>query len=54
MALCYIFMIFSPTEIKESILGILTKISLNLNQFPLIPPNFEGNKNLRFWGKREE
>ena len=34
------------------ILGVLTKNSLNLNLFPPIPPNFEGNKNLRFWGKK--
>ena len=41
-------------DIKWGILGILTKISLNLNPFPPIPLNFEGNKNLRFWGKMEE
>ena len=35
-------------DIKGGILEILTKISLNLNPFPPIPPNFEGNKNLRF------
>ena len=29
-------------------------MSLNLNSFPSIPPNFEGNKNLRFWEKMEE
>ena len=39
---------------QRGILGVLTKISLNLNTFPPIPPNFEGNKNLRFRGKREE
>ena len=30
------------------ILGVLVKKSLNLILFPLIPPNFKGNKNLRF------
>jgi hypothetical protein len=27
---------------------------LNLNLFPLIPPNFRGNENLGFGGNREE
>ena len=34
--------------IYRGILGILIKFSLNLNPFPPIPPNFGGNKNLRF------
>ena len=29
-------------------LGVLVKKSLNLIPLPLIPPNFEGNENLRF------
>ena len=38
----------------SGILGVLTKISLNLNPFTLIPLNFEENKNLRFRGERKE
>ena len=34
--------------IYKGILGVLVKKSLNLISFPPIPPNFEGNKNLRF------
>ena len=34
--------------IYRGILGVLVKKSLNLIPFPPIPPNFEGNENLRF------
>ena len=34
--------------IYMGILGVLVKSSLNLIQFPPIPPNFGGNENLRF------
>ena len=34
--------------IYRGILGVSVKKSLNLISFPLIPPNFEGNENLRF------
>ena len=34
--------------IYSGILGVLVKKSLNLISFPLIPPNFERNENLRF------
>ena len=34
--------------IYRGILGVLVKKLLNLISFPLIPPNFEGNENLRF------
>ena len=34
--------------IYKGILGVLVKKSLNLISFPHIPPNFEGNENLRF------
>ena len=34
--------------IYKGILGVLVKNSLNLIQFSSIPPNFEGNENLRF------
>ena len=34
--------------IYKGILRVLVKNSLNLISFPPIPPNFEGNKNLRF------
>ena len=34
--------------IYRSIWGVLVKNSLNLIQFPPIPPNFWGNENLRF------
>ena len=34
--------------IYRGILGALVKKLLNLISFPLIPPNFEGNENLRF------
>ena len=34
--------------IYRGILGVLVKNSLNLIPFPLIPPNFEGNENLKF------
>ena len=40
--------------IYRSILRVLVKKSLNLILFPLISPNFRGNKNLRFSGNREE
>ena len=35
-------------------MGVLVKKLLNLISFPLIPPNFMGNENLRFSGNREE
>jgi hypothetical protein len=38
----------------KGILGRLVKKSLNLNSFPPIPPNFEGNENLGFGGNREK
>ena len=38
----------------KDILGFLVKNSLNLNPFPLIPPNFGGNENLGFEENREE
>ena len=34
--------------IYKGILWVLVKKSLNLILFPPIPPNFEGNENLRF------
>ena len=34
--------------IYRGILGVLVKKLLNLISFPLIPPNFWGNENLRF------
>ena len=34
--------------IYKGILRVLVKNSLNLILFPLIPPNFRGNENLRF------
>ena len=34
--------------IYRGILGVLVKKSLNLISFRPIPPNFEGNENLRF------
>ena len=34
--------------IYRDILGVLVKNSLNLISFLPIPPNFEGNENLRF------
>ena len=34
--------------IYRDILRVLVKNSLNLISFPLIPPNFEENENLRF------
>ena len=34
--------------IYSGILGVLVKNLLNLIPFPLIPPNFGGNENLRF------
>ena len=34
--------------ISRDILGVLIKNSLNLTQFPPIPPNFIENENLRF------
>ena len=34
--------------IYRDILGVLVKESLNLISFPLIPPNFGKNENLRF------
>ena len=34
--------------IYKGILRVLVKKSLNLILFPLIPPNFERNENLRF------
>ena len=34
--------------IHRGILRVLVKKSLNLIPFPPIPPNFGGNKNLRF------
>ena len=39
--------------IYRGILGVLVKNSLNLISFPPIPPNFGGNENLRFLGKRD-
>jgi hypothetical protein len=33
----------------KNILGLLVKNSLNLNLFPPILPNFEGNENLGVW-----
>ena len=38
----------------KGILRRLVKKSLNLNQFPLILPNFGGNENLGFGENREE
>jgi hypothetical protein len=38
----------------KGILRRLVKKSLNLNSFPSIPPNFEGNENLGFGGNRKE
>jgi hypothetical protein len=38
----------------KDILRHLVKKSLNLNLFPSIPPNFEGNENLGFGENREE
>ena len=35
--------------IYGGILGVLVKKSLNLIQFPHIPPNFGGNENLRVY-----
>ena len=32
----------------RGILGVITKFSININPFPLIPLNFGGNKNFRF------
>ena len=34
--------------IHRGVLGVLVKKSLNPISFPLIPPNFGGNENLRF------
>ena len=36
------------------ILGVLVNKSLNIISFPPISPDFGRNKNLRFWGNREE
>ena len=34
--------------IYRGIFGVLVKNSLNIISFPLIPPNFRENENLRF------